>query len=95
MEWTLPFCPLGSSLYPENTGEPGPGSQLPHRQPGVLLAEARQGPFQCPSVQAGHSFHKPEEGLGGLRGPCQHLGAQAGPLWSSLPGTLRAWTPDS
>lgn len=55
MEWTLPFCPLGSSLYPENTGEPGPGSQLPHRQPGVLLAEARQGPFQCPSVQAGHS----------------------------------------
>lgn len=41
MGWTLPFCPLGSSLYPENTQElelATGGSQLPHGQPGALLA---------------------------------------------------------
>lgn len=91
MGWTLPFCPLGSSLYPENTREPGPGSQLPHRQRGALLAEARQGPFQCPSVQAGH-FTNRRKAWAGCGGPASTWELR---LERGLPGTLRAWTPDS
>lgn len=61
MEWTLPFCPLGSSLYPENTQEPATGgsqalgasshtgSQLPHSPTagGTLFTNQRKAWVGC------------------------------------------------
>lgn len=93
---TLPCCPQGSSLsaqralrsWPPLGAEPRSSSHTGSR--GALPAETRQAPFQRPSVQVGRSSHKLEEGLGGLQGSCQRLGAQAGAPWRSLPGTLLA-----
>lgn len=89
----------GLQPLPESTqelatgGSRAPGA-APPRAAGGTAAERGRARFRRPSVQLGRSSHKLEEGLGGVQGSCQHLGAQARPLWRSLPGTLLAQTPD-